>query len=98
MRIRIIHKPVSNDVDGFRLDRFEVGKEYEVGNALGSLLLAERWAVPVVPQSRSRIVPLDELLDEVPTPANLIREIYPPYFDGPASLALERRRRRRSPR
>jgi hypothetical protein len=34
-------------IDGIRLDHFEVGAEYEVGNITGALLLAEGWAEPV---------------------------------------------------
>ena len=77
MRIRIVHKPGDRSVDGVRLDRFELGQLYEVGNSLGSLLLAEGWATPVV--------------DDEAAPANLVRDRYPAYFDGqPAASDFKR--------
>jgi len=47
LRIRIVQRPPLSGIDGIRLDRFEVGVEYEVGNIIGALLLAERWAEPL---------------------------------------------------
>jgi hypothetical protein len=44
MRIRIVRVPPIASLDGVRLDRFAVGREYEMGNTIGSLLLAEGWA------------------------------------------------------
>jgi hypothetical protein len=40
------HPPIA-DVDGIRLDYFEVGAEYQVGNTIAALLLAEGWAEPL---------------------------------------------------
>jgi hypothetical protein len=34
-------------IDGIRLDSFQLGHEYEVGNSVGALFLAEGWAQPV---------------------------------------------------
>ena len=44
MRIKVIHVPTSNCIDGIQLDRFRPGFQYEVGNTLGALFLAEGWA------------------------------------------------------
>lgn len=46
MRIRITRAP-HGLVDGIDLNRFVRGLTYDVGTALGSLLLAEGWAEPV---------------------------------------------------
>jgi hypothetical protein len=51
IRIKIIRTPPIASVDGVQLDCFKPGEQYEVGNSLGSLFLAEGWAEPV---------PLDE--------------------------------------
>ena len=47
MRIKIVQKPPVECIDGVRLDLFEVGFQYEVGNLIGAVLLAENWAEPV---------------------------------------------------
>ena len=47
IRIKILQLPPIADIDGIRLDRFEVGREYEFGNSLGALFLAEGWGEPV---------------------------------------------------
>jgi hypothetical protein len=54
MRVRIIRTPAPGDVDGLRLDRFQPGREYEVGPTLGSLLLAEGCAQPVTEQGAAK--------------------------------------------
>jgi hypothetical protein len=47
MRIRIVRALPIRDVDGITLDKFEVGREYDVSTRLGALFLAEGWAEPV---------------------------------------------------
>jgi hypothetical protein len=47
IRIRIRQRPFTASIDGLRLDSFEVGHVYEVGNLTAALLLAEGWAEPV---------------------------------------------------
>jgi hypothetical protein len=47
MRIRIVQRPRPASIDGIRVDHFELGHEYDVGNRLAMVLLAEQWAVPV---------------------------------------------------
>ena len=47
MRIRIVHQPTLPDVDGVDLNQFHVGREYDLGISLASVLLAEGWAEPV---------------------------------------------------
>ena len=46
MRIRLIHKIALASIDGIQLQHFEPGQSYDVGIAVGSLLLAEGWAEP----------------------------------------------------
>jgi hypothetical protein len=84
------------DVDGIRLDLFHPGVQYEVGNCLAALFLAEGWAVPVDSSEPAMVIPVSELgADrEIADPQNLVREVWPPYFDAPPSLALDRRRHR----
>jgi len=84
-------------IDGVRLDLFEVGFQYEVGNLIGAVLLAENWAEPVPSEDPALGTPLDEFAFDADAnhPPNLIRETYPPYYDGPPAVALDRRRRSR---
>lgn len=49
------------DGDGFDLRRFRVGQIYDVGTALGNLLLAEGWAVPVDVPEPALVVPLSKV-------------------------------------
>jgi hypothetical protein len=60
MRIQIVQSPPSASIDGVRLDGFEIGEEYEVGNSVGALLLAEGWAVPVPLDAATPYVPFSE--------------------------------------
>jgi len=57
MRIRIT-RPLSGSIDGIQLDRFIAGFVYDVGTALGSYLLSERWAEPVLDDTPALVVPL----------------------------------------
>jgi hypothetical protein len=86
MRIRILHRPNCSSIDGIRLDRFEPGQLYEVGNSLSAVFLAEGWAEPVAldepaklarstPEAAPAAPPRDE------RPSNLIREFYPSDAD-----------------
>jgi hypothetical protein len=101
MRIRIVRKPGVQSIDGIRLDRFEPGYRYEVGNSLGALLLAEGWAVPEPLEAPAEAVPMTERrrrdVRPPPDPANppnLIRELYPPYFERLPSAADRSRRKK----
>jgi hypothetical protein len=97
MHIRIVQKPSGDAyIDGLRIDKFEVGQQYEVGNMLGTLFLAERWAVPVDDPEPAVNVPRREGDPDGadPLPPNVIRS-YPPYYDESPAIALERRRRSR---
>src|SRR5258705_13329026 len=93
MRIKVIQTPTLSEVDGVRLDLFQPGVQYEMGNTLGALFLAEGWGEPVASDEPAMLVPLSEFT--VDAPANQIREIYPPYYEAPAGLAADRRRRPR---
>lgn len=48
MRIKIRQSAAVVNIDGVRLDRFVPGREYEVGTALGTLMLVEKWAEMVI--------------------------------------------------
>ena len=87
MRIRIVQVPPIAGIDGIRLDCFEVGREYEVGNSIGALFLAERWAEPVELDAPRPYLPFSE---EDPfdsrvlyrrDPPNLIKERDSPNMD-----------------
>jgi hypothetical protein len=47
IRLKILQPLPVASIDGIRLDCYEIGQEYEVGNSIGALLLAEGWAEPV---------------------------------------------------
>jgi len=103
MRIRILHTPNTDDIDGIDLRRFTVGLTYEVGNSLGALMLAEGWAAPASDDDASALlVPFSDADPFVTrivehNPPNLLRESYPPYIDELSIAAdLDRRRRTRS--
>jgi hypothetical protein len=90
MRIRIVQKPPIQDVDGIAVDCFDIGREYEVGNSLGALMLAEGWAEPVpldAPRPFTPFGPDDPFdsrvlyRDDADAPPNLKRDREPPYVD-----------------
>jgi hypothetical protein len=66
MRIRLIHRPRRGCIEGVDLTRFQVGLEYEVGNAIAAVFLSEKWAVPVASDEPAVLVPLNNtLIDEL---------------------------------
>ena len=80
-------------IDGIRLAHLFPGHEYEVGNLVGALLLAEGWAEPIVEAEHpppGRVRPARTLT--IARRPNLIREIFPPYFDhiGRGSRAADK--------
>lgn len=87
MRIRIVQFPTISDVDGVELDGFTVGGEYEVGNSVGALLLAEGWAVPVAldapkaPEAFGADDPFGTTTIDRSDPPNLVKEQHPPFLD-----------------
>lgn len=93
MRIKIVQTPTEACIDGVRLDQFCPGFQYEVGNVLGALFLAEGWAVPVADESPALLTPLTEFSADAPP--NLVREYVPPYYHAPTALAADRRRQPR---
>ena|SRR5437762_2531227 len=78
MRIKMLQRPSVASIDGLRLDHFEPGFVYDVGTMLGMLLLAERWAEPVINVELTTPVPLPETEPSVhqkgDLPSNLVRE------------------------
>ena|SRR2546428_14113072 len=97
MRIRIIQRPAESCIDGLQMDRFVPGYQYEVGTALGSLLLSEGWAEPVWLQEPDATVPLRET-DPETLPPNLTIESTRPYqsFRERRRTAADKSRRHRS--
>ena len=106
MRLRIVQSPGMAAVDGLALDGFEVGGEYEVGNSVGALLLAERWAEPVAldapkpPEPFSADDPFGTTTLDRNSPPNLVKEQHPPFLERDLAHDIApdwraRRRRRR---
>ena len=87
IRLRIVQSPTISDVDGIALDRFRVGDEYDLGNSLASLFLAEGWAEPVELDAPGHPEPFsaDDLFGTTTldrsNPPNLVREQMPPFLD-----------------
>jgi len=95
VRIRIIQAPTRESIDGIRLDRFLWGFQYDVSAVLGSYLMAEGWAELTTGAEPALVTPLSEFEpDSHSGPPNLSREIFPPYFDGLQSVAMDRAPRR----
>lgn len=73
------------------MDQFFPGCQYEVGTLLGAVMLAEGWAEPTETLESAELV--RTLPADVPrNPPNLVREIFPSYYETPAALAADRRR------
>jgi hypothetical protein len=104
MRIRILRTPHITELDGIDLRRFAVGQDYEVGNRLGAVMLAEGWAEPLADDGPALLIPFSDddpfmtrTLVRQDGPSNLRREAYPPYGNEIALASdLDRRKRRRS--
>jgi len=97
VRIKVLRRPDKDCIDGIRLDRFVPGFKYEVGQVLGTYLVVEGCAEPLDSDDPAVLTPLSELApqpdrDSLP---NVRRELFPPYYDGPPSMAYDRRRRKR---
>jgi hypothetical protein len=91
MRIKVVQKPQQSSIDGIQLDNFLPGQQYEVGNTIGALFLAEGWAVPVADDEPAILIPRREFaVKPTTTPSNLIRDKYPSYYDEPLDIAAER--------
>ena len=58
MRIKVIQRPPVASIDGLDLSHFHVGCLYDVGTAVGSVMLAEHWAEPCLDDSPALLVPL----------------------------------------
>jgi hypothetical protein len=92
-------------IDGIRLDRFDVGRVYDVGTRLASLFLAERWAEPVdirppaeTPELVIASVPPGTKIQSSHDPANLIRKRQQPHLELQFATAADRQRRLRNRR
>jgi hypothetical protein len=101
MRIRIVRIPPIADIDGVSVDCFQVGAEYDVGNTVGSLFLAEGWAEPVdldaprPPQAFSADDPFGVMTLDRNSPPNLVKEHQPPFVERDVAADFRWRRRRR---
>jgi hypothetical protein len=94
MRIKIVRTPTQSSVDGIRLDGFHPGSSYDVGTTLASLFLAEGWGVPAEQEATALPMAMAELESEMMEPPNLIRESFPPDYEGRFSEAADRPMRR----
>ena len=87
IRIRIVQSPTIADVDGIALDSYRVGGEYELGNSLAALFLAEGWAEPVElgvpgpPEPFSEDDPFGTSTLDRNSPPNLVKEQVPPFLE-----------------
>ena len=105
IRIRIVQSPTVADVDGIALDGYRVGDEYELGNSLAALFLAEGWAEPVEldatdpPEPFSADDPFGTTTLDRNSPPNLVKEQMPPFLERDLAHDFARdwrsRRRRR---
>lgn len=106
IRIRIVQTPTFADVDGIALDGYKVGDEYELGNSLAALFLAEGWAEPVelgvpgLPEPFSADDPFGTTTLDRNSPPNLVKEQVPPFLERDLAHEFarhwrQRRRRRR---
>ena len=92
-------------MDGIAIDGFRIGGEYELGNSLASLFLAEGWAEPVELDAPGPPEPFsaDDLFGTTTLdrndPPNLVREQMPPFLERDLAHDVERRwhQRRRRP-
>jgi hypothetical protein len=101
MRIRILKQPPIESIDGMRFGTFREGQEYEVGNTVAMILLAEGWAEPVPLDAPAAFVPFAEddpydsrkLYPELPQ--NLKRETSTRNLDRAVATDSSRRRAKR---
>ncbi|HKT80348.1 MAG TPA: hypothetical protein VJP86_09010 [Vicinamibacterales bacterium] len=94
----MIHTPPIREVDGLSIHDLVIGHEYEVGNNLAALLLAEGWAEPIPLEAPRQFTPFshDDPFDSrklYPDPPNLRREFSPPSLDRGVAADLKRRRK-----
>ena len=101
MRIQIVQTPPLHSVDGIRVDCFVIGAEYEVGNSIGALFLAEGWAEPLPLDSPAPSLPFSygdpfttRLFDR-PRPSSLTRETHRRSLHSDKAADAPRRRRSR---
>ena len=94
MRIKIVRMPTQSMVDGIRLDGFHPGSSYEVGTTLAALFLAEGWAVPAEQDKAALPMSMAELEAEMIEPHNVVRESFPPGYEGRPSIAADQPIRR----
>jgi hypothetical protein len=81
-------------VDGIRLDQFRPGRQYILGNSLGALFLAERWAEPVEDDEPSPAIPPTKFTDKKYSDELRLRD-FPHNISSkrvPWAIAADRRR------
>jgi hypothetical protein len=88
--------PPITSIDGIRLDGFQLGGEYEVGNNIGALFLAEGWAEPVALDAPK---PPEPFTEDDPYDSRALYQKPPPTTGDtqrlPIEQAADRRRKRR---
>ena len=101
MRVTIRRTPPIREIDGIRLEGFRVGQQYEVGNSVGALLLAEEWAEPVPLNAPKPFTPFsaDDPFDSLVLRKDSPKPINDRPSSSPRALAADRApRKRRRPR
>jgi hypothetical protein len=93
MRVRVVHRPSVNKIDGLPLDAFEPGRDYEMGNQLAAVFVAEGWGVPAPLDDPPPIVPFGP--DDPYDPRPLYRERLPTTHTRDRSNDSKRRPRGR---
>ena len=76
------------------MDGFHPGSSYEVGTTLAALFLAEGWAVPAEQDKPALPMSMAELEAEMIEPHNVVRESFPPGYEGRPSIAADQPIRR----
>ena len=60
MRVKIV-TAMRGKIDGIDLERFDVGRVYDVGTSLGNYLMASGCAMPVADERPAHITPLNDV-------------------------------------
>jgi len=99
MRIRIVHQPALPDLDGVGLTQSHVGRAYDLGISLASVLLAEGWAEPIpldAPPPPVPFGPEDPFTMRIVgrrEPPALVRDEFPPSAKRNSAADTHGRRR-----
>ena len=100
LRIRILHAPTGDNVDGVDLSHFQEGSEYNVSHTFAAMMVAEGWAEPLavdaprLPTPFGPDDPFTMALVDQSTPPKLIKEQFPTDVRRDKAADTHRRRRK----